>query len=121
MPRYTSEDCYRLLQTIHTNQMLMMNMLSKLTNQENQMAVDLSKMTTEVQNNSTVEGSVLALVKTLVAEIAAIPPSNDPVTQAALDALTGTLAANDTALAAAVTANTPVPPTPVPAPAPSAA
>ena len=34
---------------------------------------------------------MLTLVQNLVAQIAAIPPSTDPVTQAALDALTATL------------------------------
>jgi hypothetical protein len=43
----------------------------------------------------------------LAAQIAAIPPSNDPTTQAALDQLTATLTANDSGIAAAVTANTP--------------
>jgi hypothetical protein len=43
----------------------------------------------------------------LTALIKAIPVSTDPVTQAALDALTTTLTANDTTIAAAVVANTP--------------
>ena len=71
------------------------------------MAVDLTAITAEVANNSSVTGSVLTLVQNLVAQIAAIPPSTDPVTQAALDALTATLSGNDGSIAAAVEANTP--------------
>ena len=70
------------------------------------MSIDLTKLTTEVTNSTTVTNSVLALVTNLVAEIKAIPVSTDPATQAALDALTASLSTNDTAIAAAVTANT---------------
>jgi uncharacterized coiled-coil protein SlyX len=76
---------------------------------EKTMAIDLTKLTTEVSNNSTVTASVVALVNLLSAEIKAIPPSTDPTTQAALDVLTSTLAANDNTIAAAVTANTTTP------------
>lgn len=72
-----------------------------------QMAIDLTKLSAEVAANTSVSGSVLVLVKNLAAQIAAIPPSSDPATQAALDRLVSTLNANDTSLAAAVTANTP--------------
>lgn len=75
------------------------------------MAIDLSKITAEVANNTTVETSVVALLGQLTAIIKAIPPSTDPTTQAALDNLTATLASNDGAIASAVTANTPAAPT----------
>lgn len=71
------------------------------------MAIDLTKITAEVAANTTVTGSVVALVQNLAAIIKAIPPSTDPQTQAALDALTATLNSNDTTIASAVTANTP--------------
>ena len=71
------------------------------------MAVNIDALTAEVANNSTVTGSVVTLLQKLAAEIAAIPPSTDPTTQAALDALTATLTSNDATIAAAVTANTP--------------
>lgn len=80
--------------------------LNELLAKEAKMAIDISKLTSEVAANTTVTASVVTLVNNLAAQIAAIPPSNDPTTQAALDALTATLAANDTNLAAAVTANT---------------
>jgi hypothetical protein len=89
---------------------LVLALLKRMSNQENTMAIDLTKLTAEVAANTSVTTSVEALVTSLAAQIAAIPPSNDPATQAALDALVQTLNANDTGLAAAVTANTPVTP-----------
>ena len=74
------------------------------------MAIDLTSMTAEVANNSSVTGSVVTLLNNLTAIIKAIPPSTDPVTQAALDQLSTTLTANDAAAAAAVVANTPAAP-----------
>lgn len=71
------------------------------------MAVTLDALTAEVTNNTNVTNSVIALLGNLTALIKAIPPSSDPVTQAALDALTASLTTNDAAVAAAVTANTP--------------
>ena len=61
----------------------------------------LAALQTEVANNTTVEGSALALINGFKAQLAAA--GTDPV---ALAALTSTLTANDTALAAAVAANT---------------
>lgn len=98
------------LDTIHANQLVILRLLLQLRTKEHEMAIDLSKLTAEVANNTTVEGSVVTLLNQLTAIIKAIPPSTDPTTQAALDQLTATLAANDTALAGAVTANTPAPP-----------
>jgi hypothetical protein len=43
----------------------------------------------------------------MAAQLAAIPPSSDPTTQAAIDGLKATLQANDDALADAVSKNTP--------------
>jgi hypothetical protein len=88
-----------------------MAMVSLLLNQEAKMAISLTAITAEVANNTSVTASVEQLVTNLAAQIAAIPPSTDPVTQAALDALTVTLSSNDTSIASAVTANTPAAPT----------
>jgi len=82
-------------------------LLNRLNRQESTMAIDLTKITAEVQANTTVTQSVVTLVNSLAAQIAAIPPSSDPTTQAALDQLVQTLGANDQTIAAAVTANTP--------------
>ena len=76
------------------------------------MAVDITAMTAEVTHNTEVAQSVVTLINKLSEQIKAIPPSSDPVTQAALDALTATLVANDTTIADAVVANTVVAPTP---------
>ncbi len=80
--------------------------LNTIIGQENKMAVDVSALTSEVTRNSSVTASVVQLVNNLAAQIAAIPPSSDPATQAALDALKTTLSSNDDAIAAAVVANT---------------
>ncbi len=84
--------------------------IAMLQKQETTMAIDLTKLTTEVAANTSVTKSVVTLVNNLAAQIAAIPPSNDPTTQAALDALVQTLNNNDTTIASAVTANTPAAP-----------
>lgn len=81
-------------------------LINRISTQERHMAIDLASITAEVAKNTTVTASVVTLVNNLAAQIAAIPASTDPVTQAALDALTATLGTNDTAIAAAVTANT---------------
>ncbi len=71
------------------------------------MAIDLAAVTAEVAKNTTVTGSVVTLLQQLTALIQAIPPSTDPVTQAALDDLVAKLTANDQTVADAVAANTP--------------
>ncbi len=95
------------IDTVLANQRVIMSMLQRVLNQERQMAIDLTAVTAEVANNSSVTASVVQLLNNLTAIIKAIPPSSDPVTQAALDQLTSTLASNDTAVAGAVVANTP--------------
>jgi small-conductance mechanosensitive channel len=104
----------RLDQVLATQQQIL-RLLQQIITKENQMAVNLAAITAEVANNTSVSQSVVTLVQNLAAQIAAIPPSNDPVTQAALDQLTQTLTTNDGAIASAVTANTPAAPAPAPA------
>jgi chromosome segregation ATPase len=77
---------------------------------ENAMAIDLAGITAEVERNTTETESVKQLVTNLAAIIAGIPPSTDPVTQAALDQLKTTLKTNDDAIADLVVANTPAAP-----------
>ena len=105
------QDFASVFEILHANQIKMIGMLNTLIKQEKNLAIDLTKLTAEVANNTTVETSVVALLGQLTALINAIPPSTDPTTQAALDALTATLTANDGAIASAVTANTPAAPT----------
>lgn len=81
--------------------------LGQLTARENSMAIDVTKLTAELTNNTNATNAVVALVQTLAADLKAIPPSSDPVTQAAIDAAVATLTANDATIAAAVVAGTP--------------
>lgn len=82
-------------------------LLNAITNREKKMAIDLTAVTAEVANNVNITNSVVTLLGNLTALIQEIPPSSDPVTQAALDQLTTTLASNDVTIANAVVANTP--------------
>lgn len=97
----------RLLWMILANQQTMIGMLQRILNEESDMAVDVSKLTAEVQNNSTVTGSVIALLQQLTTMINNIPPTTDKATQDAIDQLAATLSANDQTIADAVVANTP--------------
>jgi hypothetical protein len=88
----------------------MIDMLNQILKVNQMAAVNLAAITNGVTNNTSVLASCIQLMQNLAAAVAAIPPSTDPVTQAALDALTATLVANDAAAAAAVVANTPAAP-----------
>ena len=106
---------YRLLQTVHANQLVMFKLLQSIQNKENVMAVDLTSLTQQVTNNTSVSQSVVQLLQNLTTIINNIPQSKDPETQAALDKLTDLLTQNDNTVAAAVVANTPAPaPSPTP-------
>lgn len=85
---------------------LLKSQFTKLSTEEAAMAVDVAALTAEVERNTSVTGSVVQVVNNLVDALNKIPPSSDPVTQAALDDLKAKLAANDDAIAAAVTAGT---------------
>ena len=66
------------------------------------MASDLTALTAQVEQNTTVEGSAITLLQGLAAKIASL--ANDP---AAIAALATQLNTSATALSAAITANTP--------------
>ena len=83
--------------------------------------IDLSGLQASVTAMTSVEAGTLELIKGMAAQIAAIPPSTDPATQATLDSLVSQLNAHASLLASAVTANTPVAPAPVAPPAPPVA
>lgn len=76
------------------------------------MASDLTQLTQEVNENTTVIGSAITLIEGLAAKIEEL--KNDP---AALQALADQLDAQSNALAAAVQAHT-LPPAPTPGPFP---
>jgi len=99
-----------LFQTIHSHLMRIEGMLQQILNKETQMAVDVSAITNQVDRQTTVNASIVQLLNNVVATLNAMPPSSDPVTQAALDALTTTITSNNDAIAAAVVANTPAAP-----------
>ena len=83
----------------------LMGALSKLSQQMEQIMIDLSTLQANVANESTVIDSAVVLLQGLAAQIAALAP-----TQAAIDALSADVAAKAAALAAAVVANTPAGP-----------
>lgn len=84
-----------------------LQMLQTLQREVVQMAASVDDVIIAVQNETTVEQSVITLLGQLSAQIKAA--GTDPVKlQQVLDQIN----ANTTALSAAVTANTPVPPTP---------
>jgi hypothetical protein len=97
-------------QNINNKLDVLTGLVRQLLTQEAKLAIDLTTLTAEVTNNTSVTNSVVTLLGNLTALIKAIPPSTDPVTQAALDALTATLTSNDTTIAGAVVANTPAAP-----------
>jgi hypothetical protein len=112
--QYVTEalDDIRLTLAQHTE------VLNQLLQQGDEVKADLTTLTAQVAQNVTVEGSAITLIQGIAAQLAAAIAANDP---AALDALQAELAASDTSLAAAITANTPAAPTPTPAPAPAPA
>lgn len=83
--------------------------LNLLLTEGTSLMLNLSELQAEVANNTSVETSVVSLIHGLADQIAQAGTD-----QAAVDALVGTLKANDAALANAVAANV----TPAPAPAP---
>jgi hypothetical protein len=76
--------------------------LDQILKKEDTNLADLTTLQAEVANNTSVEQSAIALLQGLKAQLDAA--GTDPV---ALKALSDQLASNDTALAAAVAANTP--------------
>lgn len=76
--------------------------LNALLKQEAKMAIDLTAATAEIATNNDVTASAVLAINTLLDNLAAVPPSTDPVTQAALDNIVANWKANDTTVAAAV-------------------
>jgi len=87
------------------------SLLRTISRKETVMAVDLTALTAEVANNTTVDSSIEQLVANIAAQLTALAAgTGDAATQTALNALVATLQGNDAAIAAAVTANTPAAP-----------
>jgi hypothetical protein len=79
--------------------------LAALTMKQEQVMTDLTALTVEVARNTEVDQSAIALLNGLAAQIESL--KTDPV---ALQNLADTMRGSSDALAAAVTANTPVAP-----------
>jgi len=103
-----------VLGSIHRKLDAILAAIERLTTQGTTIMADLTSLTTQVAQNTTVEGSAVVLIQGLAAQLAAA--GTDPAKLADLQAQLNTSA---TALAAAVAANTPAgsPVAPVPAPA----
>lgn len=86
-------------------------MLIRLLQGEHAMALDLSRINAAVENETTVDQSILTLVETMADELRN-SGSDDPAVQAALDAAATQMETNAQAIVAAVAANTPAPPLP---------
>jgi hypothetical protein len=83
---------------------------------ETAMALDLSALQAEVTKQTTIVASVQSFIAGLNAQLAAMQSQTvDPATASQLASLQSQLAANDTALASAIAANTtPAPAAPTP-------
>lgn len=76
------------------------------------MSIDFTKLEASLQAETDAETAVIALLGTLTAEIKTISAeSNDPATQAKLNALASDADARTASLSAATIANTPAGPT----------
>ena len=100
IPGATATPPTSILETILTNTERLIVMSTTTTN-------SLANLQAAVANETTVDQSVLTLLTTLAAEIAAASPTGD---NPAIDSVVATMTANAAALSAAVTANTPAPP-----------
>ena len=92
------EDIVRRLERIECK-------LNRIITEENEIMNDLTALTAQVAAQTTVETSAITLIQGLAAQIKAASGN-----QAAIDALTSQLQTSASALAAAITANTPVAP-----------
>lgn len=83
-------------------------MFERLERTIDRLMLDITALTTAVANQTTVENSAVTLLAQLSASLQAlIAQGGNTVDPAALQAIVDTINANDTNLAAAVTANTP--------------
>jgi hypothetical protein len=101
------EDVQTLLEALQVS-------VNQIIQKENTMALDFTALTAEVTNNTTVEGSAVALMASistqLQAALASLAAGDTTGAQTTIAALDTNLQANDTALAAAIVANTPAAP-----------
>jgi hypothetical protein len=94
----------------HMFRQTVLEQLNRIERKVDRIMIDLTKITADVAAITSTEASAVALLQALKAAVDAIPTSNDPTTQAALDALSSQLETGTAGLAAAVVANTPAAP-----------
>jgi hypothetical protein len=82
-------------------------LLRLLAKQEKEMSGEIDSLKTNVEQNTTVTGSAIALLQSLKTELDAAIASGD---MSQVQALSDKIGANDQALADAITANTPAAP-----------
>lgn len=99
------EKLHRKLDAILILQARLESKIAALTLKQEQVMTDLSALTAEVERNTTVDESAIALLTGLAAQVESL--KTDPV---ALQALADTMRGSSDALAAAVAANTPAAP-----------
>jgi len=112
---------HRVMEQAENNNRVVLERLTQIERKIMALQDNITALQTEVANNTSVESSAVTLIQGLATQLAAAlaTASAAGATPAQLQSLTDlqtTLTANDAALAAAVTANTPVTPTPTPAP-----
>ncbi len=90
-------------------------MLSNLTERLNPMALDRSRLSSEIAENNSAIQSAVTLINQIAQELRDAAGNQD-----AVNALADQLDAQSNALAAAVVANTPAEPAPAPEPTPEA-
>src|SRR6266550_2489713 len=98
----TTREMLELIHTILRHEVV--PMLHALSHKEDKIMVDLTGLTAQVAQTTSVEASAVALIQGIAAQLAAALASTDPT---AINALQVQLAASADALAAAVAANTP--------------
>jgi hypothetical protein len=115
MPFWVSN---KKLDLILANQKTILAALGDLQQGESTTMLDLTALKTAVANEKTVEDSAIQLIQGIAAQLKAlISQSGNTVDPATLQTIVDSMTAEQSALAAAVAANTPAAP-PVPAPSP---
>lgn len=97
----------RKINILMHNQQIIYDLLIHIDRKVTKEMSDLAALTTEVENNASVDASAIVLLNGLSAQLALI--ANDP---AAIQALVDELNSSSASLAAAVVANTPAAETP---------
>jgi len=99
---------YSVLVDIQANQARILAVLNQQQQQEIKMATTLADILTSVQDEKTVDDSIVTLVTNLKTQIDALLAGGlSPAQQAQVDAIFAQVAANKKEVADAVTANTP--------------